>query len=78
MWIDLTILVPKSFAPRSRSMIGWSIDQDLKERSIEDPSFFWGLLRIRGQSVVFFFNNLWVRVLGSGFMFLFKTHLDLN
>ena len=26
----------------------------------------------------FFFLNFWVYVLKSGFVFLFKTHLDLN
>ena len=48
-------------------VIGWSISPDLKERSIEDLGFFWGLLRICGQSVVV----LRIQVFSYFYFFLF-------
>ena len=48
-------------------VIGWSIDPDLKERSIEDPGFFWGLLRLCGQSVVV------LRIRVFSYLFIFSV-----
>ena len=65
------------FAPKNESL-----ERDLNPESFTFKLFSWfeseSFLATKIHCSFFFFFFFWVCVLGSRFVFLFKTHLDLN